>query len=33
VTVNGQDYLDFDPGREVVMLHDLTGNVSVEVRY
>jgi len=33
VTVNGQDYLDFDPGREVVMLHDLMGNVSVEVRY
>ena len=33
VTVNGHDYLDFDPGREVVMLHDLMGNVSVEVRY
>ena len=33
VTVNDQDYLDFDPGREVVMLHDLMGNVSVEVRY
>jgi hypothetical protein len=33
VTVNGQDYLDFDPGREVVMLHDLMGNVSIEVRY
>jgi hypothetical protein len=33
VTVNGQDYLDFDLSREIVMLHDLTGNVSVEVRY
>jgi hypothetical protein len=33
VTVNGQDYLDFDPAREVVKLHDLAGNLSVEVRY
>jgi hypothetical protein len=33
VTVNGQHYLDFDPAREVMKLHDLTGNVSVEVRY
>jgi hypothetical protein len=33
VTVNGQDYPDFDPAREVVKLHDLAGDVSVEVRY
>jgi hypothetical protein len=33
VTVNGHDYLDFDPGREAVKLHDLAGNVRVEVRY
>ncbi|MHB8521356.1 MAG: hypothetical protein ACYDH9_11455 [Limisphaerales bacterium] len=33
VTVNGQNYLDLDSAREVVKLHDLTGNVSVEVRY
>jgi hypothetical protein len=33
VTVNGQDYLDLDPAREVVKLHDLAGNVTVEVRY
>jgi hypothetical protein len=33
VTVNGQDYLDLDPAKEVVKLHGLTGNVSVEVRY
>jgi len=33
VTVNGQDYRDFEPAREVVKLHDLAGNLSVEVRY
>ena len=33
VTVNGKDYPDFDPAREVVKLHGLTGDVSVEVRY
>ncbi len=33
VTVNSQDYPDFDPAKEVLKLHDLTGNVSVEVRY
>jgi hypothetical protein len=33
VTVNGRDYSDFDPIGEVVKLHDLTGNVRVEVRY
>ena len=33
VTVNGQDYLDFDPAREAVTLHDLAGTVRVEVRY
>ncbi|MBI5383536.1 MAG: hypothetical protein HZA90_02485 [Verrucomicrobia bacterium] len=33
VTVNGRDYPDFDPAREVVKLHTLTGSVSVEVRY
>jgi prepilin-type N-terminal cleavage/methylation domain-containing protein len=33
VKVNGRSYLDFDPGREIVKLHDLTGTVSVEVRY
>ena len=33
VTVNGKDHLDFDPAQEVVMLHDLTGDVSVDVRY
>ncbi len=33
VRVNGQDYLDWDPAREVVKLHDLTGNVNVQVIY
>jgi hypothetical protein len=33
VTVNGQDYLDFDPAREAVKLHGLAGNVRVEARY
>jgi hypothetical protein len=33
VTVNGQNYPDFDPAREAVKLHDLPGKVSVEVRY
>jgi hypothetical protein len=33
VKVKGRDYLDFDPAREIVKLHDLTGNVSVEARY
>ena len=33
VTVNGQDYPDFDPAREVVKLHGVNGNVSVEARY
>ena len=33
VRVNGQDYPDFDSAREVVKLHGLAGDVSVEVRY
>jgi len=33
VTVNGQDYLDWDPAREVVKVHGLTGNVNVQVTY
>jgi len=33
VTVNGRDYRDFDPTREIVKLHNLAGNVSVEARY
>jgi len=33
VKVNGRDYPDFDPAREAVKLHDLTGNVRVEVSY
>jgi hypothetical protein len=33
VMVNGQDYPDFDPAREVVKLHGLTGDVRVEVTY
>ena len=33
VSVNGQDYRDVDSAKEVVKLHDLSGNVSVEVRY
>jgi len=31
--VNGRDYPDFDPTREIVKSHDLAGNVSVEARY
>jgi hypothetical protein len=33
VSVNGQGYPYFDPAREVVKLHDLAGDVRVEVTY
>jgi hypothetical protein len=33
VSVNGQDWPDFDPTREAVKLHGQTGEVSIEVRY
>ncbi len=33
VTVNGRPWTDFDPGREVISLHDLKGTVKVESHY
>ena len=33
VTVNGKDWKDFDPAKEVVKLHDLQGDVNVTVNY
>ncbi|MCG2659265.1 MAG: hypothetical protein L6437_03335 [Kiritimatiellae bacterium] len=33
VTVNGTDWKDFDPAREVVKLRDLKDKVNVEVKY
>ena len=33
VTVNGQEWDDFDPAREVVTLYDLKDNVNVRVKY
>ena len=33
VAVNGRDYRDVEPAREVVKLHDLKGDVRVEVSY
>lgn len=33
VTVNGQAWKDFDPAKEVVPLHDVSGTVKVDVGY
>ncbi len=33
VTVNDKSYPDFDPAREAVRLHDVTGDVRVQARY
>ena len=33
VTVNGQDWKDFDPAKEVVKLHGQKENVTVEIKY
>jgi hypothetical protein len=33
VTVNGSDWTDFDPAKETVSLHDVTGTVKVESHY
>ena len=33
VRVNGKNWKDFDPAEEVVRLHGLTGELSVEARY
>jgi len=33
VTVNGKDWIDFNRDEEAVALHDVTGSVSVEVKY
>jgi hypothetical protein len=33
VTINGKEWKDFDTVKEVVKLHDLKDNVSVEIRY
>lgn len=33
VTVDGQPWTDFDPAKEVVRLHNLTGTVKVEAAY
>lgn len=33
VTLNGQDYPEFDPAREVVRIHDLAGDARLEARY
>ena len=33
VTVNGKPWSDFDPTREIVKLHGLTGKVTIETRY
>jgi len=33
VTVNGKDWKDFDPAKEVVELHDVAGTALVEVEY
>jgi hypothetical protein len=33
VTVNGKNWGDFDPDKEVVKLHGVDGRVSVEARY
>jgi len=33
VKVNGKDWKDFDPSKEVVKLHDLKDSVSVEIKY
>jgi hypothetical protein len=33
VTVNGKTWKDFDPGREVISLHDVQGTVTVESNY
>jgi hypothetical protein len=33
VTVNGKPWADFDAGKEIVRLHELTGTVKVEASY
>jgi hypothetical protein len=33
VTVNGKDWKDFDPAKEVVKLHDVAGTARVEIEY
>ena len=33
VTVNGQPWDDFDPGKEIVRLHDLVGTAAVRAEY
>lgn len=33
VTVNGKKWKDFDPAKEVIMLHDVAGTVVIETRY
>jgi len=33
VTVNGKPWKDFDPGKEFIRLHDVTGNVKIKVVY
>ena len=33
VTVNGEDWKDFDPAKEVIRLHDVNGTVRVEAVY